>query len=158
MTGALMIKQIAQDNPRELLVEIIGENRDRDKNAIFEIFRKEVIKSQALSRAVQWYFFINMYEYVETSRNQGPGGRGPSVVTPSRRLEGRIVQEQIVESIKQQIVILDLLMPNEKLMRECTGSEMALFGNRYQKIAERVGKKSKVGDVLTEEQLRAIMK
>lgn len=158
MRGALMIKKIEQDNPRELLVGIVEENRDKDKNALFEIFRREVLKSHSLLRAVQWYFFINMYEYQETSRHQSSGARQPSVVTPSERLERRIIQDQIVESIKQQIVMLDLLMPNEKLMRDCTGAEMAMFGSRYQKIAERIGKKAKVGDALTEDQLRMLMK
>jgi len=43
-------------------------------------------------------------------------------------------------------------------MKDCTGQEMAAFGSRFQKIAERVGKTKLVGTVLTEDDVRKIMK
>lgn len=49
-------------------------------------------------------------------------------------------------------------MANGKAMKDCTGAEMARFGNRFQKIAERVGKTKTVGSTLSEDQVKAIMK
>jgi hypothetical protein len=49
------------------------------------------------------------------------------------------------------------MMPNEKLMRDCTGAEMEKFGTRYQRIAQKVGKTGLVGSVLNESQIRQIL-
>ena len=157
MLGATVIKQVANDNPRKLLVEIIDENRVLDKKAIFDLFSKQVKVSQVMTRAVQWYFFINMYEYHTTSRHSVGGNRPGREMTASQRLEQRIVQDEMVESIKQQLVMLDLVMPNEKLMRDCTGLEVEQFGTRYQRIAQKVGRQNVVGSVLTEDQVREVL-
>jgi hypothetical protein len=40
---------------------------------------------------------------------------------------------------REQLIMLDLIMPNGKRMRYCTGAEMEKFGNAFLKIAERLG-------------------
>lgn len=99
---------------------------------------------------MEWYFFVNMRDYLVNSRNRNPD--------PVERAQSRQRQAEVVESIKAQIVMLDLTMTNGKAMRDCTGAEMAKFGNRYQRIAEKVGKAKLVGAVLNEDQVKAIMK
>lgn len=61
-----------------------------------------------------------------------------------------------VEAIKDQIMLLNLEMPNGKRMRFCTGTEMGKFGAAYQRIAKKVGTKL-VGSVLSEQNVRALM-
>jgi hypothetical protein len=76
--------------------------------------------------------------------------------TPEQRAE---VAQQITataESIKQQLLLLNLEMPNGKRMRYCTGREMGNFGKAYQRIAKRVGGKL-VGAVLDESGVRKLM-
>lgn len=152
-TGASFIATATEDNPRDLVVELVKKQPDADRKTLFEVFcgEIEIDITNGYQRAVAWYFFVNMYDYLVTSRNQRRAD-------PVQRSEARVAQRDAVERIKAQIVMLDLTMPNGKQMRECTGAEMAKFGNRYQKIAERVGKAKLVGAVLDEEQVRAIMK
>lgn len=66
------------------------------------------------------------------------------------------VRDKAQEYIK--MTLLYMLMPNGKLMRDCTGAEMSKFGKGYERIAERVGPDRKVGDVLDEEGVRGLMK
>jgi hypothetical protein len=76
--------------------------------------------------------------------------------TPKQRTE---IAEQIkatAETIKNQILLLNLEMPNGKRMRFCTGTEMGRFGKAYQRIAKRVGNKT-VGAVLNEKEIRNLM-
>lgn len=149
--GASFIAMSSEHNPRDLIVELVKKNPGADRKALFVSFRETLDEmGEEYRRAVEWYFFVNMYDYLVISRKQMSG--------PIERAEARIQQRERVEAIKAQIIMLDLTMPNGKAMRECTGAEMAKFGNRYQKIAERVGKTKTVGGVLNEEQVRDIMK
>lgn len=47
-------------------------------------------------------------------------------------------------------LMLDLMMPNNKRLRFCTGAEVGAFGSAYAKIAEKVGPDNLVGEVLCE--------
>jgi hypothetical protein len=49
-------------------------------------------------------------------------------------------------------------MPNNKLMKNCTGAEMAKLGSRFIRIAEKVGKDRLVGAMLTEDQFKELIK
>jgi hypothetical protein len=55
----------------------------------------------------------------------------------------------------REVALLDLVMPNAKAMRFCTGEEMAAFGKAYEKIAERVGA-AMVGEVMVEAEVKAL--
>jgi hypothetical protein len=54
-----------------------------------------------------------------------------------------------------KIILLDLVMPNGKKLRDCTGNECGEFGGWLLKIKERVGS-AIVGDELSEKQLAKI--
>jgi hypothetical protein len=58
--------------------------------------------------------------------------------------------DSVAEEIKARI--LDFVMPNNKPLRDCTGSEVAGFGRGFIKIAEKVGPDQRVGDVLTDKE------
>lgn len=148
--GASAVAKGSSANPRELLLRLIEQHSNVKKEELFEIFRVEITDEPSYQRAVEWYFFINMYEYAVTSRSR--------TRDPVERAEAAARVRDRVEEIKAQIVLLDLTMPNGKAMKDCTGAEMARFGNRYQRIAEKVGKAKLVGAVLNEDQVKAIMK
>jgi hypothetical protein len=150
--GASFIAASTEDNPRDLLVALIAKHPGTDRKAIFEMFCSDIDidLTNPYQRAVAWYFFVNMHDYLTTNRNYKPD--------PIERARAKAQQSEEVERIKGQIMLLNLTMPNGKPMRDCTGAEMAKFGNRYQRIAEKVGKAKLVGLVLNEEQVQEIMK
>lgn len=149
-TGASFIAEKTDHNPRDLVIETVKAMPEASRAERFERFRLILAEmGDEYHRAIEWYFFVNMHDYLTTARNQRD---------PMQRAEAKVKQTELVESIKAQIVMLDLTMPNGKAMKDCTGAEMAKFGNRFQKIAERVGKAKTVGSVLSEEQVKGIMK
>lgn len=158
MNGSDVIRRVEDENPREALEEIITSSPEMEKSEVFEIFSAKVRSSKIMTRAVYWYFFINMFEYA-TTRRARPGAQMAMTAksSPSERLERRIMHENIVEDIKRQIVLLDLLMPNEKLLRDCTGAELERFGTGFQRIGQKTGKNNLVGSVLSEKQVRELL-
>jgi hypothetical protein len=56
------------------------------------------------------------------------------------------------------IVLLDLMMPNQRALRDCTGAECAGFGGWFAAIARRVASDEFVGDVLDEAQLQHLLR
>ena len=147
--GASFIAGKSEHNPRDLVIDAIKMVPGGTRKDVFERFRTLLAEcGEEYQRAVEWYFFVNMHDYLTTNRNQHD---------PVQRAHAKAKQREAIERIKAQIVMLDLTMPNGKAMRDCTGAEMAKFGNRYQKIAERVGKAKLVGAVLDEDAVRKIM-
>jgi len=152
-TGASFVAGKSAHNPRDLVVTVLEKYPDADREEQFREFRNLLDKrADAFQRAVDWYFFLNMSTYMTTNSN---GRESPD---PMQRAEAKARQQEMVENIKAQIVMLDLTMPNGKPMKDCTGAEMAKFGNRYQRIAAKVGKANTVGSVLNEDQVKAILK
>jgi hypothetical protein len=148
-TGASFVAGKEENNPRDLVLEVIQALPDGTRTERFNMFRNRLADMpDDYQRAVEFYFFVNMHDYFTTSRSRPD---------PMQRAQAVAKQRDMVESIKAQIVLLDLTMPNGKAMKDCTGAEMAKFGNRYQRIAEKVGKAKLVGAVLDEAGVRRIM-
>lgn len=147
--GASFISKRSADNPRELLIKLIEDNKEATKDDLFRMFQDQIDSEASYQRAVNWYFFVNMYEYAVTGRNnKSQEARGASKARVSA----------MAESIKEQIAMLDFPMTNGKLLGDCTGGELSTMSNRYQKLAERVGKAKTVRSVLTEDQVKAILR
>jgi soluble cytochrome b562 len=147
--GASFIATASEHNPRDLVVDVVKADPGAPSKEQFDKFRALLQDAgDDYQRAVDWYFFVNMRDYLVNTRTRQ--------MDPVQRAEAKAEQRDRIESIKAQIVLLDLTMPNGKTMRDCTGAEMAKFGNRFQKIAERVGKTKTVGSVLSEDQVKTI--
>ena len=73
------------------------------------------------------------------------------------RTASSIIVRAEADKMVREIILLNLLMPNGKPMRDCTGMEMGGFGRAYTKIAEKVGPDRRVGDVISEEQVRKLV-
>lgn len=150
-TGASFVAAKEHDNPRDLVLKAIKAGPSLTRKERFEDFRSLLQeRSEEYQRAVDWYFFVNMHDYFTTNRSRRPD--------PVERTQAREQQIKMVESIKQQIVMLEFPMTNGKLLGDCTGAELSTMSNRYQKLAERVGKAKTVRSVLNEDQVKAILK
>jgi len=53
----------------------------------------------------------------------------------------------------RKVVLMDLIMPNGKLLRDCTGTQCIRFGGWFTCIGKKVGGKSTVGSKLSETDL-----
>lgn len=141
---------------RELVAEIIRENDAADEARIRREFRERVKDDNEYFLAVADYAFDAAWRALTTHRN--------SPTAEDRALKAERVAADAKEyarkvaSIKDQVMLLNLEMPNGKRMRFCTGSEMAEFGKAYTKIAKRVGSTKLVGSVLSEQDVRRLLR
>lgn len=149
--GASFIATASEHNPRDLVVEVVKASPELGAKEQFEEFRTQLRDvGDDYQRKVDWYFFVNMRDYLVNTRTRERD--------PVQRAEAIAQERDAIEGAKAQIMLLNLTMPNGKTMRDCTGAEMAKFGNRYQRIAEKVGKAKTVGSVLSEDQVKTILK
>jgi hypothetical protein len=149
-SGASFVAKRSEVNPRELLIGIIEQTDDiKDKDALFDQFREAIQDDERYQRAIDWYFFVNMYDYLVTSRNQKP--------SPQEQAK----RQAAVDNIKQQItkvVLLNFVLPNGKALRDCTFADCAKAGGWLAKVAAKGKPNQIVGKVLGENELRALMK
>lgn len=150
-TGGVLVSKQMVSHPREIVVQLIEEADDiKDKEGLFHEFRRRLTRNEDHQRAVEWYFFVNMYEYLVTTRTKKP---------PRQNSERRTEAEQQVQSLKEQIkniVLLDLVLPGGKKLRDATFAECEQAGGWLAKVAKKGKSNQVVGKTLTEKQLRAI--
>jgi hypothetical protein len=70
----------------------------------------------------------------------------------------RLTEEEVAAEAERvrNIILLDLVEPNGKKLRDCTGAECRAFGGWRIKIADRIGDRGVVGKKLSEQDLRNI--
>lgn len=79
--------------------------------------------------------------------------RAADVKAAQARVDG--VKETILKSAAK-LLLLDLVMPNGIKLRDCTGADCIGFGGWLTAIGKKVGDGRKVGDVLSEREIRSI--
>jgi hypothetical protein len=148
--GASFIAHERELNPRDIIIELTKMYPEEDRAALFARFREEIKDHEDYQRKIDWYFFVNMHDYLTTRRNS-PSGQARAVQ--------KNAEHDVVKDLKQQIVqlvLLDLMLPNGKVLREATGADCAKAGGWFAAIAKKVKPKQVVGAVLSEEQLQAM--
>lgn len=76
--------------------------------------------------------------------------------TPEQKAEREAENVRQRESIKNQIMLLNLPMANGKLARNCTGAELIKLGGSWIKLGKKIGRTKLLGQVLNEEQAKKI--
>jgi hypothetical protein len=149
--GAAFLAKNSPMTARALVVDLVQKNPNTSKEDLFAEFQAAIDGDEEHRRAIDWYFFVNMYTYAQ------PQKPAPAPAARARDLsERRATIEKGVKQTVNQISLLFLTMPNGKAMRYCTGREMETFGKGYAKIAKRAGAKM-VGELLSEDEVRSLM-
>ncbi|GEM_PF-5131432 len=147
-----------RSNPRDLLKRLIEENPGADKATIHKTFRDEVRGEDGeeyLDSVIEYWFSNNYHSLVDPA----PRRERPAAQKTDRVAE---IREKVKTRIRQeaQIILLDMVLPNGKPLRECTGTECSQLGTKVgawlTKIAGKVKPSEVVGDVLDEAQVRKL--
>jgi hypothetical protein len=136
--------------PRDLLRHIVEANPGKDREWIFEEFRSQATaRGPEFHAAILEYWFTNNYRSLaERPPSLGPQLQ-PTVAAVKRQIHNKIVE-------KAEAILLDLIMPNGKQLRSCTGAECAKAGGWLSKVGQKVGARRLVGSVMTEADLHAL--
>lgn len=148
-------------NPRDLLRQIIEENRGADQPALLALTRERLLAEDAIDHleAVIEYWFANNYRSLVERPSIAPRDvkkakavRAAAVESVKAKVKDRIVEEA-------QAMLLDIVtLPSGKTLRDSTGKDCAKAGGWLSKIAEKVGPKQRVGSALSEEEVRVVWK
>ena len=105
------------------------------------------------------YAFINTYRRLQAE----PTADQRAQIAKQRAKQAQKLADAIakhaetVRSIKEQITLLNWEMPNGKRLRNCTGAECVECGGWLAKVGKKVGTTKRVGEVLNEKEVRAIL-
>lgn len=140
-TGLLGSKVVSwrRSNPRDLLKRIIETNPGATRAQLVSAVR-DVASVDEMDSIIEFWVVNTRRALLKRPE-------------PSKE-EIRARVEQIKNTISARL--LDMILPNGKPLRDCTGSECAQVGGWLTKIANRVKPNDVVGTVLTETQVRKL--
>jgi hypothetical protein len=138
-------------NPRSLLETIINKNPKASENDIYKLFWTEIEDDKELLRAITGYWLDHNYRSLTRPILQPSGEptHAQRTIEARRQLKERIDYET-------RVMLLDLVMPNEKKLSDCTGKECCQFGGWLQLVGRKVPATKTVGETLTETQLQGL--
>jgi hypothetical protein len=149
-------RQSWKTNPQELLRRIMEQNPTASRSDIFNEFKTALDKRPACLEGVIEYWFSNYFRRLD--------GVNPKERDRLRDKEKDRLGSALDGKLKEYagIVLLEMLMPNGKKLRDCTGAECKELSSKIGAWLLRVSKQVKpdalVGDVLTEKQVRTLFR
>jgi hypothetical protein len=139
-------------NPRSLLETIITKNPKASEEKIHDLFWHEIEDDKQLLQACVEYWLDNNYRSLiadkqpvairmHTRPNKAPDRAASDV---SQKIQQRITREA-------RAMLLELLMPNNKKLGDCTGAECITFASWMALLAKKVPASKTVASVLSED-------
>ena len=151
----LLLSWMAEvDDPRS------PEGRKTVRETFFEFMHSAKGKTH-LDGIFEHYFQLRFSALLE---QEFPLSREAITRRAERRAEAQeataaeLTQRVTKAIIAKAVVLLDMMTPTGKALRDCTGSECRQMGGLYLQIAERVKPTQKVGKVLGEADVQALYK
>lgn len=136
-------------NPRELLKQIVEETVSEHK--AYEAFVAAIEGDQAMMEAIIEYWFANNYRSLTYQPVYEPRE------TARQREQMADKAATIIKTRAEQMVLLEMTMPNGKPLAECTGKEVANFGTKFLALSKAVRPNEKIG-ILSETEVRKFLR
>lgn len=140
-------------SPRDLLKRLIEENARYSEKKLQNLFSATVREDEEQLDAIIEYWFANNYRSLVHKPPASPSVKAAKVAERTARVE---VAKTIIKANATRMVLLDFVLPNGKPLRDATGKDCAKAGGWLSKIAASVKPGQKVGDVLSEAQVKKI--
>jgi hypothetical protein len=142
------------DNPREVLISIIDQHPSAAKEELLEIFTQSVLEKgrrTLLETIIEYWFANNLHSLLNSDSGLRKQFSAPQVSK---------IKEQIRERIKIAVgvVLMDMILPNKKRLRDCSGAECSAVGGWLSVVATRMSPSEIVGKKFSEEDVRAMLK
>lgn len=164
-TGAASIRRLGVRSPMQLLVTLIESDPTADRDRLFRKWVHQMIEEDGTPNyvfeadgyiwSVLRYTFTNLLSSLDREK---PKRNHPQPKSIDEKIKEKEETQAAVESLKQKIenvVFLNFVLSNGKRLKECTGTECIREGGWFMAIGKQVGKRL-VGDVLSEEQVKAL--
>lgn len=150
-----------KSSPRGALMELINENPSASEDRVLKLFAervKEGSDEDYISPIIEYWFAHNYPSLMK-------GARPPALRVVAREAavaKDAEIQEKVIFRIKEEarMILLDMVLPNGKALRDCTGRECERLGNKVGawlgKVAGKIKPNETVGDVLDEAAVRKL--
>jgi hypothetical protein len=151
------LQSFRNTNPRDLFLRLYREHRNSSVTDLTDLLLDSIQddpQRDGYIRTIVEYWVRNTVTSIDPS-------------TPRRRSAGKV--HDVVEKAARRVahraseIVLDLVMPNGKKLRDCTGSEclrmseeQTLLAKRLAKIGRRIGLRQHVGSAFDETELARI--
>ena len=141
------------DNPRDVLKSIIEKNQHAGKEELLEIFTRTIFEKgnrDLIETVIEYWFANNLHSLLNSDSNLKEQFIRPRVSK---------IKEQIRERIKVAagVVLMDMMMPNKKKLRDCSGTECAAVGGWLSIVATRMPPSAIVGKMFSEQDMRGML-
>jgi hypothetical protein len=160
--GGPAMHKMAKKNPDAVLLAVMNENPDSPQEDVLAEWWKRIRKDEELLYACAMAHGVNAMRNIGLLRID-PQERA-EVVRPQRSAAERA--ERKTEALKEaavmaettrQVILLDMVMPNGNPLRDCTDKDCAKAGGWLSKVAAKLKPGEKVGDVLSETEVRRLL-
>lgn len=155
MVGSLpQTRQTWRGKPvRELFAEIVAKYPTADEDKLRKHFREEAMTDPEYLDAILDYAFDAAWRAYERQADVAPPTAQQKAMAAEKRAAELKAHAEKVEYVKEQIILLNLEMPNGCRARNCTLDYMFRLGGAYRRIGKQ-GSKKLVGAVYDEETYR----
>lgn len=141
------------DNPRDILRTIIKDNAQAGRETLLELFTKAVFDNGnrgLLETIIEYWFTNNLSSLLRSDSRLKAQFSNPDVSKIKQRIRERI-------QIAAGVVLMDMMMPNNKRLGDCSGAECAAVGGWLSVVAGRMSPSQIVKQVFSEEDMRAML-
>lgn len=141
-------------NPRDLLKRIIDRDPDAELDELGNEFWAEVRKNAEMLRTIVVdYWLPNNYRSLVKPREDDQERLAKQQERAAAFKDKVTAKVEEITNEKAKIMLLDMLMPNGKKLRHCTGTYCSQVGGWLSEVGRIVGH-GKVGDALSEARLK----
>ena len=139
-------------NPRSLLKTMMEKTPKADAAVIYRMFWDEIEDDKELLRNIVGYWLDHNYQSLRQASEPAPP---PHMVETERQNAQTVVRERLHQRIRYEtrIVLLDLIMPNDKRLGDCTGAECGRFGGWLFQLSKKVPANKTVSNILSEDEV-----
>jgi len=137
---------------RGLLLRLVIENPQANREELEALYLDKAESNSTLVEEALRRSFDNDYWQL-----QRPAKRRRQLQRPANRR--RPPTEAEITAVAEQlrvVVLLDLVLPNGKKLRECSGQECRQAGGWLTAVADRIGNRGIVGEKLSEAEVAAL--
>lgn len=147
-----------KSDPDAVLIEVIKENPKAPQRKHVDIFIGRIQEEEYEDEHREVLRLWCSLDYNKCYRMANPPSEAErQAATEKRRAERERLQAEIDAKAMERLLLMEIKMPNGKLLRDCTFGECRTIGGQFLELSDRGEPNEIVGQKLTEEQVREIL-
>lgn len=152
-TGSAAVSRVAQKNPMEILISLIEDDPTADADRLFSHWSHIIRDDEDLLTPALRHTFTNMLSCLDRDRRRS---RQRPTIAASQNVAEREAMKEQAKTVIVQTILMNLALPDGKLLRDAKFKDCAKAGGWFSRIAKMGKPDAVVGRTLSEEDLRKV--